>query len=109
MEEFVSEIHLPPGVTVTPHILAGEPVRELLTLAERIGADLVAAGSHGAGFFGRIVIGSVSSKLVHRGDRSLLLVPPIEIPAELEAVTTTEMPAEPRAQPPASTIPPPQA
>lgn len=109
MEEFVSEIQRPAGVTVTPHILAGEPVRELLSLAERIDADLIAAGSHGAGFFGRIVIGSVSSKLVHRGERSLLLVPPIEIPAELEAVTATEMPAEAQVRPTAATVPPPPA
>ena len=50
----------------------------------RVNADLIAAGSHGAGFFGRIVIGSVSSKLVHGTRASLLLTPPADVPDELQ-------------------------
>ena len=49
---------------VHTHILSGDPSSEILRLADDVEADLIAAGSHGVGFVGRIVLGSVSSKLV---------------------------------------------
>jgi nucleotide-binding universal stress UspA family protein len=65
------------------HILAGDPAGEILRLADELGADLIAAGSHGAGFIGRILLGSVSSKLVYGARCSVLIVPPRAVPDEL--------------------------
>jgi uncharacterized protein len=62
-------------VRTTTHVLSGEPSRALLDLADEIGADLIAAGSHGLGFLGRLFLGSVSSKLV-RGARCMVLIAP---------------------------------
>jgi nucleotide-binding universal stress UspA family protein len=69
---------------VRTHVLAGDPARELLHLAEWERADLIAAGSHGAGFFGRILMGSVSTRLVRGATCSVLIAPPRTVPRELE-------------------------
>jgi nucleotide-binding universal stress UspA family protein len=64
------------GTPVRGHALQGDPVHELLRLAEEIGADLIAAGRHGRGFLGRLVMGSVSTSLVRGAKCSVLIVPP---------------------------------
>jgi nucleotide-binding universal stress UspA family protein len=83
LEEFAAELGCPASCEVETHLLTGDPGSEILRLAEEVDADLIAAGSHGAGFFGRIVLGSVSGKLVHGAHCSLLIAPPQTIPAEL--------------------------
>jgi universal stress protein E len=70
-------------VRVFPHLLHGEAVPTLLSLAERTGVEMVGVGSHGYGFFSRILMGSVSTRVI-RGARSPVLVaPPRTVPAEL--------------------------
>lgn len=83
------------GATVTTHLLAGDPGTEILRLAEELDADLIAAGSHGAGFIGRVVVGSVSSKLVHGARCSLVVAPPPAVAPELHLdLTEREVLAE---------------
>jgi nucleotide-binding universal stress UspA family protein len=73
-------------VRVRPHLLRGEPAAALLSFAERTGVELVAAGSHGYGFFTRILMGSVSTRLL-RGARCMVLVaPPQGVPGEPRGV-----------------------
>jgi nucleotide-binding universal stress UspA family protein len=62
------------------HVLKGDPGRELLEFAKEADAELLVAGSHGSGFLGRIMLGSVSSRVVHGARCSLLIAPP-EAPA----------------------------
>jgi uncharacterized protein len=64
------------GLRLHRHLLLGEPAHEVLRLARRVRADLVVAGSHGAGFFGRFLLGGTSSKLVHASAVTLLMSPP---------------------------------
>jgi nucleotide-binding universal stress UspA family protein len=71
-------------VAVEVHVRSGDAGREILGLAEQLGADLIAAGSHGAGFLGRLLMGSVSGTLVHDARCSLLIAPPQTIPSELQ-------------------------
>lgn len=85
LEELATELRSSGDITVRTHVLTGEAGRELLRLAEQVDADLIAAGSHGAGFLGRIVMGSVSSTLVHGARCSLLIAPPRAVAAELKA------------------------
>jgi nucleotide-binding universal stress UspA family protein len=59
-------------------VVSGDPCSEILRQAEHLGAELVAVGSHGYGFLGRLVTGSVSSRLLRRADRLLLVAPPRE-------------------------------
>jgi nucleotide-binding universal stress UspA family protein len=64
------------------HVLHGEPAAALLALADRTDAELIAAGSHGLGFLGRIFMGSVSSKLIRGAHCGVLVAPPAEPVAE---------------------------
>jgi nucleotide-binding universal stress UspA family protein len=66
------------------HALDGKVAEELLQLAGEIEADLIAAGSHGLGFFGRTVLGSVSTRLLRGAECSVLIAPPRERIRELE-------------------------
>ena len=54
------------------HVAVGSPAREVLQLAERVGADLIVLGATGAG--GRR-FGSVVSRCVRKADAKVLLVP----------------------------------
>jgi hypothetical protein len=47
---------------------------------------VIAAGSHGAGFLSRLVMGSVSTRLVRGATRMVLIAPPRTVPAEVERV-----------------------
>jgi nucleotide-binding universal stress UspA family protein len=69
---------------VETHVLDGDPAGEVLHLARRLGADLIAAGSHGTGFFGRILMGSVSTRLVRQATCAVLVAPPTTVPQELQ-------------------------
>jgi nucleotide-binding universal stress UspA family protein len=97
LEELAHRVENEHGVQVKTHFLEGDAGRETVRLAETLGAGLIAAGSHGAGFFGRILVGSVSTYLVRSATRMVLIAPPREVPAELEAdtpATATRVPAE---------------
>jgi nucleotide-binding universal stress UspA family protein len=66
-------------VTIGTAILVGDAAEELVDYAARVGADLVAVGTHG-GRGGRLLAGSVVGELVRRAavelpDCSVLLAP----------------------------------
>jgi nucleotide-binding universal stress UspA family protein len=71
------------GATVHTHLVEGEAAREVLRLARKVGADLIASGSHGAGFLDRILMGSVSTRLVRGATCAVLVSPPRSIAAEI--------------------------
>jgi nucleotide-binding universal stress UspA family protein len=85
LQELAVELGAVGTQAVQAHVLTGDPAGEILRLADEIGADLIAAGSHGAGFIGRILLGSVSSKLVHGARCSVLIVPPRAVPERAAA------------------------
>jgi nucleotide-binding universal stress UspA family protein len=70
------------GHSVQCVVAAGDPGDELLSLARRLNADLIVAGSHGYGFLGRLIMGSVSTRLLRGAASSLMIVPP-GTPADL--------------------------
>ncbi|MEO7963863.1 MAG: universal stress protein [Gemmatimonadaceae bacterium] len=63
-------------VTIESAVLEGAAAPEILSFAERIGADLVAIGSRRRGLRSRVALGSVTSKVVRAAQCSVLVVPP---------------------------------
>lgn len=59
--------------SVTAEVMKGPPEKEIIDLATAWGADLIVVGSHGRGFWGRM-IGSVSNDIVHHAPCSVLVV-----------------------------------
>ena len=61
------------SVPIVTEILRGSPAQQIVEKAEDWGADLIVVGSHGRGFWGRL-LGSVSNGVVHHAPCSVLVV-----------------------------------
>jgi nucleotide-binding universal stress UspA family protein len=64
------------GGGLTSSIAVGKPAQVIVDEAERWGADLIVVGAHGAGFWDRALIGSVSNAVVQHAKCSVLVVRP---------------------------------
>jgi nucleotide-binding universal stress UspA family protein len=62
------------GVTLTTHLNFGHAGSEVITLAEKIKADLIVVGSHGKSQTDRLLIGSVSTFVVTHSRVSTMVV-----------------------------------
>ena len=60
-------------VTVSTEILHGPPDQQIIEKAREWNADIIVVGSHGRGFWGRL-LGSVSNGVVHHAPCSVLVV-----------------------------------
>jgi len=58
---------------VSTEVMRGLAAKEIIDKAERWHADLIVVGSHGYGFWGRL-LGSVSNDVVHHAPCSVLVV-----------------------------------
>lgn len=83
MEDLAMELFIAHGIPSVVHVLKGHPARSLLQLAKQLDADLVSTGSHGHGFWGRLVLGSVSTRVIRAAQHAVLIVPPSTRPVEL--------------------------
>ena len=72
--EKIREIAQRKNVTVTTHFEQGHAGDTILSIAEKINADLIIMGSHGKSNIDRILIGSVSSFVVEHSRVSVLVV-----------------------------------
>jgi nucleotide-binding universal stress UspA family protein len=73
-ERVREEIGIEPG-RVQTMVLTGDPSRALVDFATSMNVDLVVSGTHGYGFFNRLVLGSVATQLVRGAPCSVLVVP----------------------------------
>jgi nucleotide-binding universal stress UspA family protein len=73
--------------TAAIKIRFGDPVEGILQYASQWPADLVIAGTHGAGWIERVMLGSVADRLLHAVHSSLMLVP---VQSALEGAEETE-------------------
>ena len=64
-----------PGILAEPVVLGGRPVSALVQFAERVGADVIATGSHGHGKVERFLLGSVSTGIVRNANCGVLVTP----------------------------------
>ena len=58
---------------VNTEVLRGPPDQQIIEKAKEWKADLIVVGSHGRGFWGRL-LGSVSNGVVHHAPCSVLVV-----------------------------------
>jgi nucleotide-binding universal stress UspA family protein len=75
-ERFRTLLAAPPEIDVEEIRLPGDAASAVLDFAATAPADLIVAGSHGYGFFARLVLGSVSTRLLRGARCSVLIVPP---------------------------------
>lgn len=61
-------------IEVTVQVSLGAPEQIVLEAAKNWSADLIVVGSHGRGFWGRMLLGSVTDALVHHAPCSVLVV-----------------------------------
>jgi len=71
------------GVSYKLERISGTPVEAIIALADEQDADLIVTGSHGRGAIGSTLLGSVSTELVKRAKRPVLVVKtaPAKVPA----------------------------
>ncbi len=62
-------------LAATGRVLAGTPGAAIAEACEEVGADLLVAGSRGYGPLLRVLLGSVSTQLMHRAPCPVLVVP----------------------------------
>lgn len=61
------------SLNITTQIVNGDPGQQLVEIAKAWDADLIVVGSHGRGFWGRL-LGSVSDGVTHHSPCSVLVV-----------------------------------
>jgi nucleotide-binding universal stress UspA family protein len=64
------------GITATPHHRAGPVVRGVLVFAEEEEADLIMVGATSRGPVARRMLGTVTTRLVERSRRPVLVITP---------------------------------
>ena len=62
------------GIDVTFLVWTGDPGDQVVAAAEAEGVDMVVVGSHGRGTVGRLLLGSVSEKVVRNAGCPVLVV-----------------------------------
>jgi nucleotide-binding universal stress UspA family protein len=100
LEQLAEELRSRRPVRVVTGLYTGErPARELLRITGELQADLVAAGSHGRGFFTRLLGGSVSNQVFREARCSVLVAPPRAESPELRHAATAQAAAAAPARP----------
>lgn len=61
-------------IAVSTEVLNGSAAKAIVEAAQEWGADLIVIGSHGYGFWNRVLVGSVSQAVVHHAPCSVLIV-----------------------------------
>lgn len=65
---------LGPSVSVVPYLTEGHAAESILSVADKIDADLIVVGARGLGAVDRFVRGSVSTKVAHHSKCDVLIV-----------------------------------
>jgi len=75
LQKIREQLHVPADIIVQRILLQGDPTTELLAFASSVNADLIATGSHGRGFMARMLVGSVTTRILRTATCSVLCVP----------------------------------
>ena len=71
----VQQIDVPQGVIVEQTVVEGDPAERLIDLATTSNADVIVLGSHGYGFWKRLTLGSVASKIIRLSPMAVFVTP----------------------------------
>ena len=74
LNELVSQL-VDVDVNATALMVQGDPVKTILTEAERLDAELVVIGSHGHGMMFDALVGSISAGILRKSTIPVLVVP----------------------------------
>ena len=82
----VQQIDVPQGVIVEQSVVEGDPAERIIGLATAGKADVIVLGSHGYGFWKRLTLGSVASKILRLSPMAVFVtpigcLPPARVPA----------------------------
>jgi len=75
LSAIVQQIDVPQGVNVEQSVVEGDPAERILGLAASSKADVIVLGSHGYGFWKRLTIGSVASKVMRLSPVAVFVTP----------------------------------
>src|SRR5262249_13783833 len=75
LQKVLDQLRVPEDMTVHRILLHGDPATDLLAFAWNVRADVIATGSHGHGFVGRMLVGSVTPRILRWATCSVLSVP----------------------------------
>lgn len=80
LKKSLGSLPLPSELLVSREVREGHAGHEILHAADEWEADLVVMGSHGFGFFNRLLLGSISVHVLRHGHRATLVVPrPVDL------------------------------
>jgi nucleotide-binding universal stress UspA family protein len=75
MVEFLATVTVPPARQFSHRLLTGEPVSIILAEAAKPGYDVLVVGTHGRTGVTRLLLGSVTEKLIRLSPIPVLIVP----------------------------------
>ena len=75
LRERAEVLNAPLGVVIEPVVLSGRPNRSIAEFCDRVGADLLVAGTDGLSRIARFLLGSVSTGLVRLVHKPVIIVP----------------------------------
>ena len=86
LQAFVAATALPSTVLVHSHVVGGEAIETICTVARRELAEVIVIGTHGMSGVERLVFGSTAEGVLRRSEIPVLLVPPTWAPPSLSTV-----------------------
>lgn len=76
MTEFLSQVKNPGARAFTHRLISGDPVSAIIAEATKPGYDLLVVGTHGRTGVTKLLLGSVTEKLIRLSPIPVLTVPP---------------------------------
>jgi nucleotide-binding universal stress UspA family protein len=76
IRDLVEELATKVGMTIGFHTRVGDPVEAMIEYVASSGVDLVVVGSTGKGMADRLILGSVSTGIVHKSPVPVLVTKP---------------------------------
>lgn len=77
---FVAAVGVPGGTTVRTELMEGRPADRLIAFADERAAELIVVGRHGRGMMERLLVGSVTTRVL-RGATCAVFVVPEPVPS----------------------------